>query len=583
MSSRVGRWMVSWAALFTAIALARILLSYKTTSQGFDEPCHVAAGIELIDKGTYTLDDVHPPLSRWAIGLPVYFAGERLPKTGPGATSGDYNVVGNSILYDSGHHQRDLILARLGVLPFFLFAVCIVFFWARREFGNLGSIMAVALFTTLPIVLAFSSIAYSDMAAASTQAAAFLAFVLWVEKKTTRSSAILGIALGLAVSAKFTTLVYVPAGAAAICLVKWLFGQRARAVHRPSLAQLTRQLALAALIVLGMLWGSYRFARGHVREEMHLSVDSLPTFQHFPAPVRTIAREVMLSDPVIPAPPLIKGLATVWELNHGAPPSYLFGHIKSGGWWYFFLAGILFKTPLAFLVLALAGILASWRAAREGQWTALAPAACVFAILIVTMSVKYDAGIRHVMVVFPLLAVVAGGGCSFLWKARQRGTGMARLALVGLLVWQTVATWQARSDTIAYFNELAGKDPSQIMVMGCDLDCGQDLDRLGAELRARKISHVTLALWSSADLGGTDLPHFEVAEPSKPAAGWFAISMRALRNGDVFHHTYPPDAFDWLRPYQPVTRVGKTILLYYIPDRDHATDSGSGRESSHNP
>jgi hypothetical protein len=61
------------------------------------------------------------------------------------------------------------------------------------------------------------------------------------------------------------------------------------------------------------------------------------------------------------------------------------------------------------------------------------------------------------------------------------------------------------------------------------------------------------------------LPQFYVPEPYQPVSGWFAISLRALRFGDLFHTTYPPGAFAWLNSYQPVTRVGKTILLYNIP------------------
>src|ERR1035441_5088393 len=139
----IRRWIYLLVALLAAIAVGRILLTYKMTSQGFDEPCHVAAGIELIDKGSYILDPVHPPLSRWAIGLPIYLAGERYPKTGQAATSDNYNVVGNSILYDSGHYLRNLTLARIGVLPFFVFAVAIVFLWARREFGDFTAVIAV--------------------------------------------------------------------------------------------------------------------------------------------------------------------------------------------------------------------------------------------------------------------------------------------------------------------------------------------------------------------------------------------------------------------------------------------------------
>jgi 4-amino-4-deoxy-L-arabinose transferase-like glycosyltransferase len=566
-SEHLRRWAVCYAALFAAVALVRIVATYKSTAQGFDEPCHVAAGVELIDKGKYRLDTVHPPLSRWAIGLPVYIAGERYPKTGVGATSNDYNVVGNSILYESGHHQRDLTLARIGVLPFFLFAVCVVYFWARREFGSLSAVMAVVLFTTLPTVLAFSGIAYTDMVAASTQAAAFFSFARWLEKKTVRSGIVLGAALGLALSAKFTSLIFIPAGGIAICIIKWAFGRRSNRDKKISFAQLARQVAIIALLTLGVLWSGYKFRLGHVREDMQLSTASMPTFQNLPAPLRTLAQSLVLSDPAIPAPALFKGLATIWVLNHRAPNSYLLGHIKHGGWWYFFLVAIGVKSPLPFLVLAGIGVFASWRRRHDGQWTAFAPAACLIAILLATMPVKYDAGVRHVLVVFPLLAILAGHGCSYLWQSRAKGTVAVRVAMLVLLAWQAASTWHAHSDYIAYFNELAGDDPSRVLVLGCDLDCGQDLGKLADELRTRQISRVTLALWTSADINGADLPQFAVAEPFVPASGWFAISLRALRFGDSFHQSFPPEAFAWLNQYKPAVRIGKTILLYYIPDK----------------
>ena len=552
-----------WTAMFVVLAAGRILSTYGITSQAFDEPCHVAAGIELLSRGTYTLDPVHPPLARWAIGIPLYLAGVRYPQTGPAAVSDNYNVVGNSILYDSGHHTRDLALARLSVLPFFFFAACVVFLWACHEFGDFAAVMAVGLFTTLPIVLAFSGIAYTDMIAASTQAAFLFVFVIWLQRRTTRTTILLGIAAGLALSAKFTSLIFLPAAAGGILITKWILAHNGG--PPPRLTATARQSAIAGLIAVALLWGGYRFAYGHVQESMQLSVASMPSFQNFPAPIRGMARKLVLSDPMVPAPALIKGLATVWVLNHQAPNSYLFGKIKRGGWWYFFLAGIAVKSPLPFLLLTMVGFIALWPLARSRQWTALAPAVSAAAILVVTMPVKYNAGVRHVMVVFPLLSIMAGQGCSFLWRMRQPWHRVGKIVLLGLLTWQVVSTYRARQDFIAYFNELGGRDPSRILVMGCDLDCGQDVIRLSKELRAEKAPQVTLALWTSADMSRSDLPPFAVAQPGKPVSGWLAVSVRALRVGHVFHDQYPENAFEWLNQYTPVKHVGKTILLYHLP------------------
>ncbi len=150
-SSRNGgiphsRIFAALSCLVVLISLYRIVASYPHTAEAFDEPCHVAAGMEFLDKGTYTLDPVHPTLARIAIALPLYMAGERypnLPPSDPG--SSNYNVVGNHILYDSGHLLRNLELARLGVLPFFILGAITVYLWTRRLGADLAAFLAVLL------------------------------------------------------------------------------------------------------------------------------------------------------------------------------------------------------------------------------------------------------------------------------------------------------------------------------------------------------------------------------------------------------------------------------------------------------
>jgi hypothetical protein len=205
------------------------------------------------------------------------------------------------------------------------------------------------------------------------------------------------------------------------------------------------------------------------------------------------------------------------------------------------------------------------RYAREKHWSPLAPAASATAVLLVTMGVSYDAGLRHVLVVLPLLAVTAGSGAACLWKMEGKYRNWGRALLVGLLLWQGFSSFGARSDYIAYFNPLAGKDPSRVLLTGCDLDCGQDACRLAEALRARHVAHASVAIWSSAEMSRIGMPEFTVPEPFQPVTGWVAISKRSLIFGDVFHKTYPPGAFAWLDKYQPVEHVGKTIDLYYIP------------------
>ena len=151
---------------------------------------------------------------------------------------------------------------------------------------------------------------------------------------------------------------------------------------------------------IGFLWATYGFAVGHVRESMQIAPSSIPSFQHFPAPVARVARNLVLSDPKIPAPALIRGVAMAWVKEKTEPSGYLLGRIQSGGWWYFFLVGIAVKTPVPFLILTVIGLFTLRGLRSEGRWTAMAPAVCALAILLVTLPVKINYGIRHVLVVF---------------------------------------------------------------------------------------------------------------------------------------------------------------------------------------
>ncbi|MDP9160783.1 MAG: glycosyltransferase family 39 protein [Acidobacteriota bacterium] len=529
-----------------------------------DEPASVAAGVEWFDRGTYTIDPIHPPLPRILIGLPLYLFGERYPEFAADDPHGhNYNDVGNSVLYGDAHYLRNLTLARIGVLPFFLVAGILTFLWARDEFGTLAAVMAVALFTTLPPILAYSGLAYTDAPAASIQFATLYAFTKWLKDPGSLNTVLLGIALGLATLSNFTSLLFVPAAGLGILLCE-LFCDLHRKNTSLNLDRKVSRFVAIALIACFVVWGGYRFSFGHVRESMQLSLESMPSFQHFPRFVGNVARHAIVQDYLVPAPALARGLAIEWVQGKSVPPAYLLGETKSGGWWYFFPVAVAVKSPLAFLLLAGAGACGILWCFRREPWHTLAPLASAIAILLVTMPLRYDAGIRHILVIFPLLAIVAGKAAAKLLDIRQWAPA-TRLVLAGLLIWQAVSGFQARGDYLAYFNELGGTDPSKILLTGCDLDCGQDLFRLSDDLRARNIQHFSLAMWSSADVSKTDLPSFDVLQPFQPVSGWLAISARSRILGDVFHDTYPPGAFAWLAPYQPVEQIGRTIRLYHIP------------------
>jgi hypothetical protein len=555
------------------ISIVRIVAVDKITPQGFDEPCHIAAGIKWLDQHDYTLDPLHPPLARYAVALPLYISGARFPNFPPQDTNlqGYCTEIGNSILASGGGYTRNLFLARVGILPFLCLTVIVLFFWTSQEFGAFGGCTAVFLFLTLPSVLAFSSLAYTDLPTMCMQFACLFAFGMWLQRQSAASTVFLGISAGLAFSSKLTSFLFLPCAFVAMFLIKlWFSRDRIREIRAKSAAQ----FCAAMLIGWVILWSSYGFHVGSLQSALDLSSTSMPSFEHSFGPTSGIVRRLVLADPIIPAPDFVRGVVVARQKNDGAPESYLLGREKPGGWWYFFLAAIALKTPIPFLVFCVIGFAHAIRSPHQQRWTILLPAGAVAAVFFSTIFVSLKVGTRHVLVVLPLLAVLAGCGASLLWRIPKRTPIWGRVALCVLLAWQAVASAYAQKDFLAYFNELAPTYPYEALIKGCDLDCGQDVFRLSRALRSRGVTHVSLGIWTSADLAQVDLPPFEILRPHTPVHGWVAVSVRAVKTGKVVfcqnghilpNQQYPEDALLWLDRYKPVARVGRTILLYDIP------------------
>jgi hypothetical protein len=216
------------------------------------------------------------------------------------------------------------------------------------------------------------------------------------------------------------------------------------------------------------------------------------------------------------------------------------------------------KSPILFLLFVMVGMVLLWhRTRRQRTWHLCIPAVSAIALLVVNLPSHLNIGVRHILPIYALLAIVGGYGAAQLWHlARFRLAG--HVVVVALLLWQVTSSVRVHPDYLAYFNELAGRHPERILVVS-DLDWGQDLKRLADELRARRVEQVSIAYAGSADLSQHGLPPFRQLLPHQPTVGWIAISELALK-------TYGNGGYAWLEAYEPVTRVGRSIRLYYLPE-----------------
>ena len=66
------RYAAALVLALVMIASARIVATYSVFNHTFDEPAHIACGMEWLDKGVYRWEPQHPPLARVAAALVPY-------------------------------------------------------------------------------------------------------------------------------------------------------------------------------------------------------------------------------------------------------------------------------------------------------------------------------------------------------------------------------------------------------------------------------------------------------------------------------------------------------------------------------
>jgi hypothetical protein len=521
-------------ALLVLIAVGRVASTYVVYSNTYDEPNHIAAGMEWLERGTFTFEPQHPPLGRVAAALGPYLAGATIED------ARSFGQAAKGVLYHRGAYVQDLSLARMGILPFLLAAAVCVWSWARRLGGNAAALVALALFTTTPLVLAHSGVATTDMPLTGTLVWALLAIALWLDDRSIRNGVFVGATVALALVSKLSALAFVPLSAVAFVAVRWLVNRQVRhtghvAAQAPvDLRRTAASVAVGGVVACLVIWSVYRFSVG-------------PRFG-----------SLIPGGVPMPLPELVDGVRELTGHTEHGHSAFLLGEHRRTGWWYFFPFGLAVKTPIALLVLTVIGAVVAIRTARaRADWRYLAPLAAAVAILAVAMTSTINIGVRHVLPIFPLIAITAGIGAVRVWGL-TRHRHLARASVAALLAWQVGASARAHPDYLPYFNELAGGHPERLL-RDSDLDWGQDLLRLADTVRARGITTLNIAYFGQAEIARLVPAVTRPFTPAERPVGWIAISEQLLSHADPQLAGYR-----WLRWIEPVAQVGKSIKLYRV-------------------
>lgn len=547
------------AGLSLFFALIRVVSTFPVFSVTVDEPYHLATGLEWIERHEMKLSHQQPPFAKSVVAILPYLAGVRTAQATLHPFEEGWHIVSRA-------PTNTIALARFGPTIFFILGGWLLWFWVKSLSGRVDAALAVLYYATLPALLAYAGLAVLDSVLTTILIPVFWSLSCWVGNPSWRNTVLLSVFATAAVLAKYNAIPFILVSLFAVSLLR-VAVERPRwpAWNQRGVAEgLLKKVLVATAISLVILWAGFAFnvkTWGEVSPEM-LTRASLK-YASRPA-VRT-ALLSFLSTP-LPLTQFLEGIRLIVYKSSADSGGYLLGEVIRGGRWHFFWVCLLVKNPIPFLFLAMCG---SWHCFRwvrsTGDWKRAVPLVCGLAILLSVMPLKLNIGSRYILPIYPLVCILAAYGTRLLWQYRSSlRWNFGKILATVLCGWHLIESALAHPDYLAYFNQLAGQAPEQILVLS-DLDWGQDVLRLRDVLAKRKIGRIKVAAihhqheFSLAQIRSSPEQVIEVLEPNAPTTGWVAASAEYL---------YFYQEWAWLREHEPVERIGKSIFLYQIVAND---------------
>jgi hypothetical protein len=150
---------------------------------------------------------------------------------------------------------------------------------------------------------------------------------------------------------------------------------------------------------------------------------------------------------------------------------------------------------------------------------------------------------------------------------------VVRVIVLVLLLWYAGSSIRAFPHYLSYYNELAGGiENGYKYAVDSNYDWGQDLKRLKIYLDDNNIDNFYIDYFGGSNLDyyfGDRYTKWESRAPSAefPKGNYLAVSVGSMQGGRALAcpgFDQPTDYYEWLDSYEPITRAGTSIFIYYI-------------------
>lgn len=579
-----------------AILCAIILLSFMGAAAIFslagdsatrDELAHLPAGYSYLTQQDMRLNPEHPPLIKDLAALPLIFINNIVFPANANSWTKELNGqwgFGEEFLYHSGNPADKMIFwGRIPMVFVMLFLGAFLFFWIRKLLGIKVALLTLFLYSFSPTIVAHGRLITTDVGAALGLVVATYFFLRFLENPSGTNVVFAGIAFAFAQLLKFNLILLYP-----FFLLLTIFWTITKVSEHKlkNFFLLVAKLILLIAVAWVLIWFIYAFHTKNLPRDLQLRYVEIFTQGH-PAGKLLIPFTAFLSQYELLRPwgYYMLGVDMATQRASGGHTTYFMGELSASGWISYFPIVYIIKEPLAFHLLTIAALLfvalsikkPFWRTGLQQIKEWIADHFTQFAMILwlaiywfASLSSNLNIGMRHLIPLLPFTyALVAWTTIQWLSSGEEKFKKMKIVFMASLLLWQAGTMIKVYPNFLSYFNELAGGPAGgSRYVVDSNLDWGQDLKRLVRYVTENNIKKIKVAYFGGGDPQYYMEERVEYFQWEKPQKGWVAVSASLLRGGQAIPapgFNNPTDQFFWLLPYTPVTVIGNSIFVYYIP------------------
>jgi 4-amino-4-deoxy-L-arabinose transferase-like glycosyltransferase len=582
------RWVTITGVLLLLFILEfQLLYSVKQESLTWDEGDHIFSGYMSLKHHDFGLNPEHPPLVKMIAAIPLLGMNLKEPQLQNRYFKTEAYQSGRDFIYGNDF-ERVIFNARRFASIFALLVALLAFMTAREMFGTGAGFLALVLVVFEPNFLAHGSLVTTDTGAAASLLASVYAFYRYVKAPSWGRVAVLGLAAGLFFIVKHSA-VLLPIMLVLLVITEVL--RRRHAGDETRLHQAGRLLGvlvIAAVICVGVIWACYGFRYSARPAGLQMNPplqDTLGTLRPAEAKgVTFFAHRKILPESWIYGLADVRSVANVW-------PSYVFGKVYAHGVWFYFPVSFAIKatvTTLLLLPLILYTIatrkLHGW---REILFLSIPPVL----YFLISMTSQLNIGVRHILLVFIFLLVLASGAAWSLMKSDHRWAWVIAV----LVLFHVVSSLRAfPTSYIPYTNELfGGPANTHKYLTDSTTDWAQQLKAVKRYVDQRGIRECWFA-YTAEPL----IPYKAYGIPCKPLPTmdsiWNGMKTETppVISGPIFFShislTFYEAGSSVLNPYRefmstkPTAVIENGVFVYdgtfnipYVPAMEHALNSGA--------